>query len=64
MSLAIATRGIISGFRVGGGEAPPIYEPGNIPEEYEGVYLSGAERVKPIISGKELKPRIKISGTN
>jgi len=65
MSLAIATRGIISGFRVGGEPsiAVPVCEPELTSEEYGKARLSGLEvgEVGPSLHGKDLKPLVKIS---
>jgi hypothetical protein len=65
MSLALATKGIISGFRVGGDPsiAVPVCEPELTSEEYGEARLSGLEvgEVGPSLYGKDLKPRIKIS---
>lgn len=64
MSLALATRGIISGFLAVGGAAlaVPVCEPEITSEEYGELrlHLSSSE-IKPSIYGEDLRPSIKIS---
>lgn len=76
MSLALATRGIISGFRAVGGAAiaVPVCEPEVTAEEYGEMRLTGKEYLEiqaarlevikeltPSIYGEDLRPSIKIS---
>ena len=64
MSLALATKGVISGF--GGVDAPtvavPICEPELTSEELGEIRLSGADIIEKGITlkGKNLRPSIKI----
>jgi hypothetical protein len=69
MSLAMATKGVISGFGVGGGDttiAVPVCEPEIVSMEYGETRLFGSktEELKPDLHGKDLKPLIKISDSD
>ncbi len=65
MSLALATKGIISGFGGGGGGriAVPVCKPEVESTEYAKLRLlsEDVEELRPDIHGKNLKPSIKIS---